>query len=150
MKLTGSLSLAVPARFAAEALHDPDVLETFLPGNSPLTRIGPATFEFVVTKDAGVMTLRLPGTLTVVPEDGGYRFVAKAKHMLGGSATLSLRLDFAPEGDGCVLSYDGTLESTGLAGRLLRDQEDQAQTVMTAKFVAVKARVERSYRTANA
>jgi len=150
MKLNGKLALAVPAPVAAEAFRDAGVLAQFLPGTSELTRSGPSTFDFMVIKDIGVMTLRLPGTLAVVALGQGLRFDANAKHLLGGSATLMLYLEFAPDGAGCVLSYDGTLESTGLVGRALRDRADQVQTVLAARIAAVTARIEKTHRSRTA
>ena len=146
MKLNGTLSLSVPPEVAAEGFQDPKTLGIFLPKNSQLTRAGPGEFSFVVIKEAGIVALKLPGTLTVTPSGAGYLFEARAKHLIGGSATLSLALTFVPGGDGCEMTYDGTLESTGLAGRMLRERADHTQSVLDARFAAVKAEIESFYR----
>ncbi|MGL6210979.1 MAG: CoxG family protein [Paracoccaceae bacterium] len=146
MILNGTVLLALPPDAATTGFQEPDVLGTFLPFGSELTRTGPGAFAFTVIKEAGLVTLKLPGTLTVVPEGAGYRFDAKAKHMLGGSAALSLLISFAAADGGTMLSYDGDLESGGLAGRLLRDRADQAQAILDAKFDAVKSKLESRHR----
>jgi carbon monoxide dehydrogenase subunit G len=150
MNLNGTLGLAVRPDFAAAGFHDADTLATFLPGGSELTRTGDGAFSFVIIKETKLITLRLPGTLTVIPEQAGYRFTAKARHMMGGSAALSLFLTFAPKQDGCTLGYDGTLETTGLVDRLMRDREDQAKHMVRDRFAAVKHRLEVLSRTRTA
>lgn len=145
MDLNGTVDLSVLPHDAIEGFHDARTLQHFLPGHSELTKTGPSEFAFVVTKDAGMVTLRLPGTLTIAPEGDAFRFEAKARHMLGGSANLSLRIRFAPDGAGTLMTYEGTLEASGLAGRLLRDRAEQTGHVLDAKFSQVKRHLERTY-----
>jgi carbon monoxide dehydrogenase subunit G len=146
MILNGALWLNVPADLVAKGFDDPGILATFLPGNSELTATGPGSFDFVIVKETGIVTLRLPGSLSIHAEGSGRQFSAAARHILGGSATLSLHLGFADKDGGCALTYDGTLESTGLAGRLLRDRADQAQDMIDARFAAVRVKLESRYR----
>jgi len=142
MILQGTVLISVPPEVAAEGFQRAETLIIFLTSKSELTQTGPGSFDFIIIKELGPVTLRLPGKLTVSPEPGGLRFTAAARHILGGSATLSLHLGFAEAKTGCTLSYDGTLESTGLAGRLLRDQADQAQIAIDTRFSSVKFMLE--------
>ncbi len=147
MDLSGTVDLSVRPDEATEGFHTAETLRHFLPGKSELTKSGPAAFDFVVTKDAGMVSLRLPGTLTIQPDGETYRFEAAARHLLGGTANLLLNIRFAPAefGEGTVMSYAGTLAATGLAGRLLRDRAPMAQEVLTARFEQVKRHLEIMY-----
>jgi len=147
MDLSGTVNLSVQPNDAAEGFHSAETLRHFLPGTSELSKTGPSAFDFVVTKDAGMVSLRLPGTLTIEPEGDTYRFEAKARHLLGGTANLLLNIRFAPSesGAGTVMSYAGILAATGLAGRLLRDRAPVAQEMLAAKFEQVRRHLEVVY-----
>ena len=145
MQLAGTLSLALPPRRAIAALHDPENLAAYLPAPSTVRQLSTTAFEFVVMRPLGPIIFKLPGRLLIEPVARGkrYSFVANGKHTLAGGVTLALTIDFGGGGGATAISYDGTLEATGLAGRLLGERQHRVQTVLDAMFAGLKARIER-------
>ena len=147
MQLAGTLSLALPPRRAIAALHDPENLAAYLPAPSTVRQLSTTAFEFVVMRPLGPIIFKLPGRLLIEPVARGkrYSFVANGKHTLAGGVTLALTIDFGGGGGGATaISYDGTLEATGLAGRLLGERQGRVETVLDAMFAALKARIGRT------
>ena len=145
MQISGRIVLKVAPNHAISALHDRITLERFLLGASRLQEIGPAQFSFAIQRKVAVVTLNLPGTLSVTPVKEGriYRFDAKAAHLIGGSAQLTLDITFDAIADGTNLAWDGTLDSTGLARNVLKEKEGRIGSLVRQIMEDFKDRVQK-------
>ncbi len=145
MQITGQIDLRVPPQRAIDALHDRGTLERFLLGMSQLQETGPAQFSFAIQRRVSLVTLNLPGTLAVTEIEAGrvYQFDAKAAHLIGGSAQLTLDMTFDPTPTGTHLGWAGTLESSGLARKVLKEKEDRIGSIVAQIMAEFKGRVQR-------
>lgn len=145
MQISGQTSIRVPPQRAIAALHDRSTLERFLLGSSALEETGPAQFSFAIQRKLGLITLNLPGRLSVTPvtADRVYQFDARASHKLGGSVHLSLEMTFEPEQGGTSMAWNGVLGSSGLARQVLREKQDRIPVVVQNMMSEFKIRVQR-------
>jgi carbon monoxide dehydrogenase subunit G len=143
MRLEGVLELNVPPSRVLQSLGDPDVIQAFLPGECTVTPTGAGTYDFALRKSLGFLELRLGGQITV--EDQGpdqARMTMKASHKIGGALDMDMGLTLTPQGTGTQIAYSGTLDATGLAGRVVRDRALQIRPYVTKVFDRLKARIE--------
>ena len=143
MQLNGVLQISVPPTRVAAALEQTDVLQALLPGEAVVEKISAGNYSFTLKKTLGFLELRQSGTIRLLPAKGGVTLLVRASHRIGGAADLSVLIELAPNpGAGTRIGYDGKLEATGLAGRLLRDRELQVHPYITQVFQRLKARIE--------
>ncbi|MDT8855283.1 SRPBCC domain-containing protein [Paracoccaceae bacterium Fryx2] len=145
MQVQGQVNVAVRPPAVVRALHDPVLLQSFLPGGSKVTRTSETVFDFLAMRETAMITLKLPGTLTILEltPRRAYRMTARARHLLGGSLALDLDLTLARIDEATDLSYLGTIEGGGLAGKLLGDHEDAARNRITNMFHEFARRLQR-------
>lgn len=145
MKISGTVEFAASATRASKAIQREEHLAHFLPGGAKLSQRLDGGFDFIVQKDIGPVALRLPGVLTVAPDPAGndLLFRAKASHVLGGSADLNLTMGFAGDAARCRITYDGTLEATGLAGKAMALGAEKIQDRIQSALQAFGRRLEK-------
>ncbi len=144
MQIKGQIKFACPATFLVQVLNDPAAMAKLLPQNAKLELSGPGSFAFTVTKAMGPIKLTLPGTMTVIPTGTrqDQKLQVKAAHMIGGKVNLDLDVTMSDTGSITQLTYDGTLEASGLAGRMLQEREDRMNGFIRNMVVALKRHAE--------
>lgn len=144
MQLNGVLQIAVPAARVASALEEPEVLRALFPGEASVTRVAAGQYGFTLKKTLGFLELRQSGTIRLERKDRGVAMEVRAAHRIGGAADLLVMIGLEPaaRGPATRISYDGTLNATGLAGRLLRDREAQVQPYIARVFERIRAQIE--------
>jgi len=144
MQLNGVLQISVPPSRVAKALERPEVLRQLLPGEASVELTSVGLYSFTMKKTLGFLELRQDGTIQLVPSDQGVTLVVRAAHRIGGAADLSVLIGLAAgaQHSGTEIAYDGTMEATGLAGRLLRDREAQVRPYIAKVFDRMKAQIE--------
>lgn len=150
MQISGQTDILVPPAHALYALQSQAHLERFLLGTSGLLETGPGTYSFAIQRRLAVITLNLPGTLCVTETDPGRvcHFEAKAAHLIGGSAQLALDMTFDPTPRGTHLTWNGTLDSSGLARHVLREKESRIGSIVAQIMAEFKMRVQTEARLA--
>ena len=123
-------------------------LARFLPPDSSIEKRDDDSFDFTVVKDIGITTVKLSGTLTVTPTDtpDELRFLATAKHVVGGTAVIDLVIRFEGTQAHCDMTYTGTADATGLVGKFLSMGEAKVQGRLDTMFADFGHRLARSQR----
>jgi carbon monoxide dehydrogenase subunit G len=145
MQLNGVLQISVPPARVASALEEPEVLRALLPGEARVERTSAGQYSFTLKKTLGFLELRQGGTIQLLRVDQGVSLVVRAAHRIGGAADLSVLIGLAAggaQGKGTRIAYDGKMEASGLAGRLLRDREAQVRPYIAKVFERMRAQIE--------
>ena len=143
MRLNGVMQISAPPDRVAQALEQPDVLRALLPGEASVEKTSAGQYSFTLKKTLGFLELRQNGTIQLVPAGQGLTLVVKASHRIGGSADMSVLIGLTPgTGAGTRIAYDGTMEASGLAGRLLREREPQVRPYIARVFERMRAQIE--------
>lgn len=145
MDIHGQVTFDAAAQRAMEALTEQDQLAHFMPHGSVITKTDARTFTFAVTKDIGITTVNLAGTMEVtpVPAANTLRFLVEGRHLIGGSAVLDLAIRCDGDAGHCVLGFTGTLQASGLIGKFLSLGEAKVQTRLETAFADFGRRLER-------
>lgn len=148
--LNGKVEFAAAARRARNAMLNQDNIAKFLPPGSTIAKLDDQSFEFEVVKDVGITTVHLAGHMQVTPTDqkDTLRFVADAKHALGGNAVIDLAIRFDGDADNCAMIYEGTMQASGLVGKFLALGANKVQIRLDQAFREFGARLEKSQRNA--
>jgi carbon monoxide dehydrogenase subunit G len=135
-----------------DVLLDKGVVENLLPSGTKLTETGPGKFDFLLQKQTSLISLKLPGTLSVevARPEKTCTFLVKAKHFLAGSldlqAVMSCKSSSAPN----VLTCNATLASKGVIKQLMNNEEERAERILRNVLNGVKSRAEAATRMAAA
>lgn len=145
MQITGTKRIGLARDAAIKALHEPETLALLFPGKAEVTMSDFGTYGLVFKKNLDLFEMTQRGTLTLLPQgDDCYRMAVKASHMLAGSVDMTMDIVFK-EGNApsqTNIQYEGTLEATGLARRLLHQHEHRVETAVSVAFNRLKARLE--------
>jgi carbon monoxide dehydrogenase subunit G len=147
MQINGQLKAKCPPPFLVNILRDPDAMMQLLPAGSELEKSPDGTYKFSVVKSIGPLRLTLPGILTITPTGQGHgqTMTVAASHMIGGKVDMKLRINiFRAEGQ-TNMTYDGDLDATGLAGRILKEHRTRANGAVKASFFRLKLHAEREF-----
>ncbi len=147
MQLSGQIKTHCPAEFLLEVLRDPAAMAQLLPEGSKLEKTDEGVYSFTMTRSVGPIRLTLPGTLTLTPRGKGLgqRITVKAGHLIGGKVDLDLKVD-VNEADGQTrVGYDGDVEATGLAGRILKEHHARANSAVKTSLTRLKLYAEIQY-----
>jgi carbon monoxide dehydrogenase subunit G len=133
MQIKGQIKIACPAPLLVQVLNDPGAMAKLLPNDTKLSLSSPGSFAFSVSKAMGPIKLTLPGTMTVIPTGNrqDQKLQIKAAHMIGGDT-----------GRVTQLTYSGTLEASGLAGRMLQERENSMNGYIRNMLVTLKHHAE--------
>jgi len=142
MQLSGVLQISVPPARVVSALEEPDVLRALFPGEASVQQTSDGNYNFTLKKSLGFLELRQGGTIRLERVGEGVSLVVRAAHRIGGAADLSVLIGLAGRDAGTAIAYDGTMEATGLAGRLLRDRAAQVRPYIVKVFDRMKAQIE--------
>jgi carbon monoxide dehydrogenase subunit G len=117
MEMQGSRHLAVTQQQAWEALNDPDVLKTCIPGCDKVEATGENQYALGMALKIGPVAARFAGKiqLTDVLPPNSYRLVFEGQGGAAGFGKGSAQVKLAPpaEGAGCALAYSAQAQVGG-------------------------------------
>jgi carbon monoxide dehydrogenase subunit G len=142
MQIDGMIRTACPPERVVALLADPAALAKVVP---PGCEVGAKTGEsiaFVIHRKVGPITMNLHGHLILhkMSDPGGYTLQIDASHLIGGK--VKLLLDLAAQEEEKVLKWGGTLESHGLAARLINDRAGSVQVGIKTLFQRLRQQIE--------
>lgn len=145
MDLSGQIRTTCPPDLLVSALRDPAALVQLLPLGAKVEQTSPGVYAFSVAKNIGPIKLTLPGQMVLTSGATGHDQVLKAHaaHLIGGKVDLALAIRITTDGRTTLLAYTGTLVATGLAGRILHEHRDRANSSLKAALVRLKLHAER-------
>jgi carbon monoxide dehydrogenase subunit G len=140
MKVAGALRILQPPARVAEALHDPAVLHHMLPACEGVEPLGPGRFRASMARKVGLLTLRVAPEigLAPLPDGSGLDLTVEASSRIAGSLAARLCLGLEDDPVGTRLTWDGTVEASGLAQRLLAERQDQVAERVRGLFITLK------------
>ena len=97
-----------------------------------------------MTKAVGPIRLTLPGQMSLTPTGEGHNqgLTARASHLIGGKVELALNLIIDRHDDLTRLAYSGTLNATGLAGRMLREHHVRVNALLKSALTRLRIHAE--------
>lgn len=149
MDVSGAVVIRVPPERVAAALHDPRVLARVLPGCKSVTQTGEGRYQARVEFSGGPLPMRTDVALVVTPLPGGsaYRMEMKAGNIVTGTVRSSTELTLAQVPRGCRLTYQGTVDSTGLVKRFLSGRQESVANRVEQMFRGLKLHIEQGGKT---
>ena len=116
-----------------------------MPHVSALSKIDNRTFAFSVTRDLGITTFNLAGTMAVKPVEAtkSLQFLVEGRHVIGGTAVLDLAIRFDGDADHCVLACSGTMQDYGSVDKSFIPGETKVQERVKTAFADFRRRLER-------
>jgi carbon monoxide dehydrogenase subunit G len=147
MQITGQIRTKCPPPFLVSILRDPEAMNQLLPTGSELAQSEDGSYKFSVVKSVGPIRLTLPGTLTINPTGQGHSQImtVQAAHMIAGKVDMKLRLVITRVEGQTQMAYDGNLDATGLAGRILKEHRLRANSAVKASLFRLKLHAEREF-----
>lgn len=145
MQLSGMILMKCPPEQLVTLLADPNALQKMVPQGCEIGSKTGDTIAFVLRRKVGPINLTMNGELAVRLKSDGQTYVMelKAGHMIAGrvKALLDLTPNTAATGKN-RLSWSGTLESHGLAARLVEERSDQVQKILSNLFIRLRDQAE--------
>ena len=144
MKLDGSLGCSAPLKLA-RALADPEVLAKVAPAGCVIGAKVGDTIPFKIGRRFGPVHITLSCTLTLQTKADapGFDLVIQGAHLIGGKVTI--RLDLTPQlppAGPRRLFWSGTMQASGLAGRLAEAQDAHGQAMVKQLMQRLKLAIE--------
>ena len=145
MKVSGEHAFRASRRQVWEALQDPEVLASTLPGARKLEPTGPD--EYAITVDVGVGSVKgtYEGTFALSEKVELEACLVRASASgRPGSVTTEARMRLAEDGEGCHLTYEADATVTGplagvgqrLMGAAARRTTDQFLAALDERIVS--------------
>ena len=142
MNTSGQIRTALPAALLVSGLRNGEILAKLMPPGCTISRTGPDAFAFVMKRKFGPVELALPGTILIVSQGAQHQMTFHGAHLLFGKADMALSITLSEANKLTVLEYTGTLQASGLAGRLLsRVKEKTVNERVHKGFVSFKTHV---------
>ena len=137
--IQGNLGFNASINRAKKAMVNLSYLRQFLPAESYIDQVDATTFNFMAIRNLGMFPAKIPGVLTVTPNerDSTIKFVANAKHSVAGSVKIEMDISFTGDRQSCVMTYVGLVTATRLVGSFLKHNEDKAALHIEEAFVAL-------------
>jgi carbon monoxide dehydrogenase subunit G len=129
-----------------EALHDPQVLHTSIPGSEEVRKISENAFQTRATVKIGPIKARFEGKVTLIehtPPAGTKHACTLKGEGQGGAAGFArgqAEVHLAPDGDGTVLSYRAQATVGGRLAQMGQRMLDATAKSMADEFFAKFAR----------
>ncbi|MDE2135033.1 MAG: carbon monoxide dehydrogenase subunit G [Alphaproteobacteria bacterium] len=107
MDLTGKQTIPASPAVVWDALHDPEILKTCIPGCETVDKMSPTEFRAVATVTIGPMKARFEGKVRLDEQDRPRRCVVRGEGLGGpaGFAKGEAEVLLAADGNGTVLTY---------------------------------------------
>lgn len=140
MEISGTLRAYCPPEDLVATLADARAITRLLPGGAQVEQTGEGRYSFTVSRAFGPIKLTLPGQMTITATGQGHdrRLVLRAAHIIGGKVDMEITFHFELIENATRMRYDGTLEATGLAGRVAREHRARINTVVKGGLTRLK------------
>jgi carbon monoxide dehydrogenase subunit G len=115
MEFNGTQIIPAPRAVVWEALNNPAVLKTCVPGCESFEARSDDEYAAVVLASVGPVKARFKGTLTLSDrvDGGGYRLVGQGEGGIAGFGKLKAEVKLADAPEGTTLTYVATAEVGG-------------------------------------
>jgi 2-furoyl-CoA dehydrogenase large subunit len=132
-----------PERVVA-ALGDPATLAAVLPWCSGVEPLAPGRFRATIARRIGPLPMRVEPEVTFqpLPAAGLHRLTLTGGSLLTGRVEAALSMQLRPVPQGTQIDYEGEVQATGLAGRILAERGAEVARRFRAMLNALKARLE--------
>ncbi len=136
MDMSGSHRIPADRKTVWEALNDPEVLKTCIPGCESLEKTSETEMTAAVTSKIGPVKAKFKGAVTLeninAPES--YRISGEGKGGVAGFAKGSANVMLTEEGDETVLTYDAKAQVGGKLAQLGSRLIDSTAKKMAEEF----------------
>ncbi len=145
MQLEGMILTRCPAETIILLAADPAALQKIMPDGCEIGERSGETVPFLINRKIGPINLTMHGELTLRKKPGSpnYTMLLKASHLVAGR--VNVVLDLAPRDAATgknTLTWTGTLETHGLASRLVEERGDRVQTILSNMFKRLRDQAE--------
>lgn len=142
MQVSGSVLVKATPAQAADALRDAGLLGSVIPACRSIRATGENSYEIRLDY-YGPVKLGMDVALSYTPNpDGSFDVVLRAGNMITGRVNSRTQLGLQPDPKGCLLSWSGSIEATGLAGRMLAGQAARLSARTNRMFRELGEKVE--------
>lgn len=127
MQISGTYAFRPARTDVLREMQEPDVLRAVIGDAAQVTDQGPGMVRFLFSRKLGMMTVKVPGEIAVVPAGGfaALNLTVAASQRIAGKFEVALRLNLTDRADGGTdMAYDGTINATGLLQAALAARAD--------------------------
>ena len=143
MEMTGEYKIPAPRQKVWEALNDPEVLATCIPGCQELNKDSETELSATVKSKVGPVSATFKGkvTLSEIDPPNGYKISGEGTGGVAGFAKGGAEVKLVDDGDGTLLSYVATAQVGGklaqIGSRLIDSTAKKMANEFFGKFAAV-------------
>jgi carbon monoxide dehydrogenase subunit G len=107
MEFTGTQHIPQPQDATWNAITDPEVLKTCIPGCESMTKVSDSQYDLVMGAKVGPVSARFKGKITLadVMPPNEYRLIFEGQGGVAGFAKGEAHVGLAPESGGTLLTY---------------------------------------------
>lgn len=143
MEMTGEYKIPAPRQKVWEALNDPEILATCIPGCQELNKDSDTELSAVVKSKVGPVSATFKGkvTLSEIDPPNGYKISGEGTGGVAGFAKGGAEVKLVDDGDGTLLSYVATAQVGGklaqIGSRLIDSTAKKMANEFFGKFAEV-------------
>jgi hypothetical protein len=136
MEMQGNRALAVTQQQAWEALNDPEVLKTCVPGCERMELTGENTYGVGMKVKIGPVSAKFGGSIVLsdIHPPSRYTIAFEGQGGVAGFGKGSSNVTLVPQGTGCELNYTVTASVGGKVAQLGQRLIDGAARSMAEDF----------------
>jgi len=145
MEMTGEYKIPAPRQKVWEALNDPEVLKTCIPGCQELNKESNTELTATVKSKVGPVSATFKGkvTLSDIDAPNGYKIFGEGTGGVAGFAKGGAEVKLADDGDGTLLTYEATGQVGGklaqIGSRLIDSTAKKMANEFFGKFAEIVA-----------
>lgn len=143
MEMTGEYKIPAPRQKVWEALNDPEILATCIPGCQELNKESDTELSATVKSKVGPVSATFKGkvTLSDIDAPNGYKISGEGTGGVAGFAKGGAEVKLADDGDGTLLTYTATGQVGGklaqIGSRLIDSTAKKMANEFFGKFAEV-------------
>lgn len=143
MEMTGEYKIPAPRQQVWEALNDPEILATCIPGCQELNKESDTELSATVKSKVGPVSATFKGkvTLSDIDAPNGYKISGEGTGGVAGFAKGGAEVQLADDGDGTLLTYTATGQVGGklaqIGSRLIDSTAKKMANEFFGKFAEV-------------
>ena len=143
MEMTGEYKISAPRQKVWEALNDPEILKTCIPGCQELNKESDTELSATVKSKVGPVSATFKGkvTLSDIDAPNGYKISGEGTGGVAGFAKGGAEVNLADDGDGTLLTYTATGQVGGklaqIGSRLIDSTAKKMANEFFGKFAEV-------------
>jgi len=145
MEMTGEYKIPAPRQKVWEALNDPEVLKSCIPGCQELNKESDTELTATVKSKVGPVSATFKGkvTLSDIDAPNGYKIFGEGTGGVAGFAKGGAEVKLADDGDGTLLTYEATGQVGGklaqIGSRLIDSTAKKMANEFFGKFAEIVA-----------